>query len=74
LQEGDGNKKAAITFFFSFFWQRKRKKKKATALDEATSDRSVVTSNQEIGEQNCVLSQLKHKDSISIDCFRICGH
>jgi hypothetical protein len=44
------------------------------ASDEATSDQGVVASDQEIGEQNGALSQLKHKDNISIDCFRICGH
>jgi len=44
------------------------------ASDETTSDRGVVASDQEIGEQNGVLSQLKHKDSISIDYSRICGH
>jgi len=42
--------------------------------DEATGDRSVVASDQEIGEQNCALSQLKHKDNIGINCSRICGH
>jgi hypothetical protein len=44
----------------------------------ATSQHNIVasdeTSDQEIGEQNGVLSQLKHKDNIGIDCFRICGH
>ncbi len=44
------------------------------ASDEATSDQDVVASNQEIGEQNGALSQLKHKDNIGINCFRICGH
>jgi hypothetical protein len=44
------------------------------ASDEATSDQGVVASDQEIGEQNGALSQLKHKDNIGIDCFRICGH
>ncbi len=43
------------------------------ALDEATSEQDVA-SVEEIGEQNGALSQLKHKDSIGIDCFRICGH
>jgi hypothetical protein len=33
-----------------------------------------VASDEEIGEQNGALSQLKHKDNIGIDCFRICGH
>jgi hypothetical protein len=44
------------------------------ALDEATDDQSVVASDQEIGEQNGALSQLKHKDNIGINCFKICGH
>ena len=43
------------------------------ASDEATSEQDVA-SDEEIGEQNGALSQLKHKDSIGIDCFRICGH
>jgi hypothetical protein len=42
--------------------------------NEATDDRSVVALDWEIGEHNCVLSQLKHKDNIVIDCFRIRGH
>ncbi len=44
------------------------------ALDAATDDQSVIASNQEIGEHNCALSQLKQKDNIGIDCFRIRGH
>jgi len=44
------------------------------ASDETTSEQGVVASDEEIGEQNGALSQLKHKDSISIDCFRIFGH
>ncbi len=48
------------------------------ASDEATSEQGVVASDEEIdeeiGEQNGALSQLKHKDSIGIDYFRICGH
>jgi len=48
------------------------------ASDEATSEQGVVTLDEEIdeeiGEQNGALSQLKHKDSIGIDYFRICGH
>jgi hypothetical protein len=43
------------------------------ASDEATSEQDVA-SDEEIGEQNGALSQLKHKDSIGIDCFRICEH
>jgi len=48
------------------------------ASDEATSEQGVVASDEEIdeeiGEQNGALSQLKHKDSIGIYYFRICGH
>jgi len=44
------------------------------ASNEATSEQGVVASDEEIGEQNGALSQLKHKDSIGIDYFRICGH
>jgi hypothetical protein len=40
----------------------------------ALDARSVVASDEEIGEHNCALSQLKHKDNIGIDCFKICGH
>jgi hypothetical protein len=43
------------------------------ASDEATSEQDVA-SDEEMGEQNAALSQLKYKDSISIDCFRMCGH
>jgi hypothetical protein len=43
------------------------------ASDEATSEQDVA-SDEEIGEQNGALSQLKYKDNIGIDCFRICGH
>ena len=43
------------------------------ASDEATSEQDVA-SDEEIGEQNGALSQLKHKDSIGIDCFRICEY
>jgi len=43
------------------------------ASDEATSEQDVAL-DEEIGEQNGAPSQLKHKDSIGIDCFRICGH
>jgi hypothetical protein len=43
------------------------------ASDEATSEQDVAL-DEEIGEQNGALSQLKHKDNIGIDCFRICGH
>jgi hypothetical protein len=42
--------------------------------NEATDDRSVVALDREIGEHNCALSQLKQKNSIGIDCFRIRGH
>ncbi len=44
------------------------------ASNATTDDQSVVASDQEIGEHNCALSQLKQKDSIGIDCFRIRGH
>jgi len=48
------------------------------ASDETTSEQGVVASDEgideEIGEQNGALSQLKHKDNIGIDYFRICGH
>jgi hypothetical protein len=40
----------------------------------ALDARSVVASNEEIGEHNYALSQLKHKDNIGIYYFRICGH
>jgi hypothetical protein len=40
----------------------------------ATIIQQNVASDEEIGEQNGALSQLKHKDNIGIDCFRICGH
>jgi hypothetical protein len=43
------------------------------ASDEANSEQDVA-SDEEMGEQNGALSQLKYKDSISRDCFRICGH
>jgi len=43
------------------------------ASDEAISEQDVA-SDEEIGEQNDALSQLKHKNSIGIDCFRICRH
>jgi len=43
------------------------------ASDETNSEQDVA-SDEEMGEQNGALSQLKYKDSISIDCFRICGH
>jgi hypothetical protein len=43
------------------------------ASDEANSEQDVA-SDEEMGEQNSALSQLKYKDNISIDCFRICGH
>ncbi len=43
------------------------------ASDEANNEQD-VTSDEEMGEQNGALSQLKYKDNISIDCFRICGH
>jgi hypothetical protein len=43
------------------------------ASDETTSEQDVA-SDEEISEQNGALSQLIHKDSIGIDCFRICGH
>jgi hypothetical protein len=43
------------------------------ASDEATNEQDVAP-DEEIGEQNGALSQLKHKDSIGIDCFKICGH
>jgi hypothetical protein len=42
--------------------------------NEAADDRSVAALDREIGEHNCALSQLKQKDSIGIDCFRIRGH
>jgi len=42
--------------------------------NEAANDRSVVALDWEIGEHNCVLSQLKQKDNIGIDCFRIRRH
>ncbi len=42
--------------------------------NEAADDQSVVALDQEIGEHNGSLSQLKHKDNIVIDCFRIRGH
>jgi len=43
------------------------------ASDEANSEQDVA-SDEEMGEQNAALSQLKYKDRISIDCFRMCGH
>jgi hypothetical protein len=43
------------------------------ASDEANSEQDVAL-DEEMGEQNAALSQLKYKDSISIDCFRMCGH
>jgi hypothetical protein len=42
--------------------------------NEAIDDRSVAALDWETGEHNCALSQLKQKDSIGIDCFRIRGH
>jgi hypothetical protein len=42
--------------------------------DAATDDQSVVASDQEISEHNCALSQLKQKDNIGINYFRIRGH
>jgi hypothetical protein len=42
--------------------------------NEVVDDRSVATLDREIGEHNCVLSQLKQKDSNGKDCFRIRGH
>ncbi len=42
--------------------------------NDAADDRSVAALHREIGEHNCALSQLKQKDSIGIDCFRIRGH
>ncbi len=42
--------------------------------NDAADDRSVAALHREIGEHNCALSQLKQKDNIGIDCFRIRGH
>ncbi len=42
--------------------------------NDVADDRSVAALHREIGEHNCALSQLKQKDSIGIDCFRIHGH
>jgi hypothetical protein len=42
--------------------------------NEVVDDRSVDALDRETSEHNCALSQLKQKDSIGIDCFRIRGH